>query len=178
MPAELQRPAPRPIRRRGGAMGGCGLIFIRLFILPHMIAGVVLLLMLGHFFYDAMLPGESRWGKILPLAFFALFWNGLLSVFVYMAWIAPGQEKRLYRRGTPVPGRITGKHSHHGKGIRYYVDYEFIQPRFGVLRRRQSVSGNEYKRAHADQLVTVLCWPHKKRPSVIYEYGSFECVSG
>ena len=254
MPSELQRPPPRAIRRKDGMLGGCGLIFIRLFILPHMIAGVIVLLLvpltlaevffgevqqgqiidkwttkgkktyyhikfaydadgsqrtgertcsqaqyeamgdlkrkqpppsieirglhvLGHFYHEDLLPGESRWGKVVPFLVFALFWNGLLYVFVHMAWIAPLQEKRLYRRGTPVPGRITGKHTRQGKSVSYYLEYEFIQPRFGLLKKHQSVNGNQYyHQANAGQLVTVLCWPHKKRPALIYEFGNFVCV--
>src|SRR4051794_19980090 len=105
---ELQRPPPRPIRGSGGTLGGCWLIFLRLIILPHMIAGVVSVLMVLRTFREAMLPGQWRWGMILPITFFALCWNGIMAAIVYKLWIAPGQEKRLYRRGTPVPGRITG----------------------------------------------------------------------
>src|SRR3954465_13301686 len=45
MPHELARPAPRTIRRRSGAAAGCGLIFGRLFILPHMLVGLGMLFM-------------------------------------------------------------------------------------------------------------------------------------
>jgi hypothetical protein len=199
MPPELQRPTPRSIRRRQGAWAGCGLIFVRLFILPHMIIGMCLLLMvpititemffgkvqqgrivgkwitsvkrtnyhiryaydadgihrtgerscsrsqydaipdparaqtpasieirsltiLGCHFHEALLAGESRWVKIAIFTLIALFWNGVMSVFIYMVWIAPWQEKRLYRWGTPVPGRITAKHTRSGKRISYYLD--------------------------------------------------------
>src|SRR5204862_5515975 len=43
MPQELQQRPPRPVRRRGGSLG-CGIIFGRLFILPHVVIGLVLLL--------------------------------------------------------------------------------------------------------------------------------------
>jgi len=252
MPPELQRRPPRAIRRKSGAFGGCGLVFGRLFILPHMIIGLGLLFTVpltiaemffgqvtqgqiikkwttsgkktnyhikyeydvngvhrsgerscsqseydaiadpsrtqpppsieirglniaGRYFHEAMLPDESRWGKIGFFMFFALFWNGVLSVFVYILWIAPWREKRLYRWGTPVPGRIYGKHTRSGKSTSYYLDYEFIQPQLGMLRKRQSVPSERYYKAHEGQLVTVLCYPHKTRTTVIYEYGDFEC---
>ena len=132
---------------------------------------------LGHYFHEAMLPGESRWAEIGALAGAALFWNGILSVFVYLLWILPWREKQLYRWGTPVPGRITGKHTRTGKSVSYYLDYEFISPRWGVLKRQQTIAGQQYyHQTHPGQLVTILCYPQKKRPSVIYEFGSFECV--
>lgn len=251
MPPELHRPPPRSLRRKGGVLGGCGLVFGRLFIMPHTIAGIVLLCMvplafaemyfgavhqgsitakwttyskrtnyhlryaydaggkhrtderscsqkeydpinpardppptieirsidiLGLHFHEALLPGESRWAKVALIAGVALFWNGVLSVFVYLLWIAPWQEKRLYRRGTPVPGRVFGKHTRSGKSISYYLDYEFIHPQLGMLRKQQSVQSKPYHEAHQGQMVTILCYPQKKRPSVIYEYGNFECV--
>jgi len=251
MPPELHRPPPRAVRRRDGIMGGCGLLFGRLFILPHTIAGIVFLFMvpltfaemflgtvqqgtitakwttyskrtnyhlrytydianrtqtdehscsqkeydrinpsanppptieirginfLGHCFHEALLPGESRWTKVAVIAGMALFWNGCLSIFIYILWISPWQEKRLYRRGTPVPARIFAKHTRSGKSISYYLDYEFIHPQFGMLRKQQTVPSKLYHQTHDGQMVTVLCYSHKKRPTVIYEFGNFECL--
>jgi hypothetical protein len=254
MPPELQRTPPRSIRRRPGS-SGFWLIFCRLFILPHMIIGALLLLAVpatiaavffgnvhqgrvaktwtvrsskgrtnyhlnyayeaggkqrtgertisqrqygkltggstggmippiqiwtahlgGYYFEQVVLSDESPWESVGLAVLFALFWNGVLSVFVYFLWIAPWQEKRLDRWGTPVPGRITGMRTRSGKRISYCLDYEFIQPQLGLLRKWQTIQGKQYRHAHKGQLVTVLCYPHKKRPTVIYEYGSFECV--
>jgi len=133
---------------------------------------------LGGFYFDqVVLSDESPWVSVGLTVLFALFWNGVLSIFVYFIWIAPWQEKRLYRWGTPVPGRITAMHTRSGKRISYCLDYEFIQPQLGLLRKQQPIQGKQYRQAHKGQLVTVLCYPHKKRPAVIYEYGNFECVS-
>jgi len=251
MPPELAHRPPRAIRRKDGALGGCGLVFGRLFIMPHTIAGICLLCMvpltfaemyfgavhqgsivakwttyskrtnyhlrytydiagrhrtaerscsqkeydpinpardppptieihsidiLGLHFHEALLPDESRWGKVAVIAGMALFWNGVVSVFVFLFWIAPWQEKRLYRRGTPVPGRVFGKHTRSGKSVSYYVDYEFIHPQFGMLRKDVAVQSKPYHQAHDGQMVTILCYPHKKRPSLIYEFGNFECM--
>src|SRR6267142_479197 len=253
MPRELQRPLPRPIRRRSGALAsGCGLIFGRLFILPHMIVGVGMVFMvpltivkvffgsvsdgrivskwttsdegtyyhikyeydahgvhhggertcsgseydaigdprraqppppiqirsifvLGRDFHEALLPGESGLRSIGFFLIFALFWNAVLSLFVYFLWIAPWRTRQLYRWGAPVPGRILSKRISSGEDTTYYLDYEFIQPKFGVLRKQQSVSSDRFNQANEGQLVTVLCHPRKKSPAVIYEYGDFEC---
>jgi hypothetical protein len=251
MPPELARRPPRPVRRKSGMLGGCGLVFGRLFIMPHTIAGIVLLAMvpltiaemffgtvqhgaiiakwttyskrtnyhlrytyvvagrtqtaerscsqaeynpinpaqqpppaieirginfLGHYFHEALLPDESRFGKVALWVGMALFWNGVLSIFFYMFWIFPWLEKRLYRRGIPVPGRVFGKHTRSGKTITHYIDYEFIHPQLGMLRKQQTVQSTSYHQAHDGQLVTILCYPHRKRPSLIYEFGNFECL--
>jgi len=131
----------------------------------------------GYYFDQVVLSDESPWESVGLAVVFALFWNGLLSIFVYLLWIAPWQEKQLYRWGTPVPGRIFGKHTRSGKRISYYLEYEFIHPQLGMLQKQQTVQGQQYYHvAHHGQMVTVLCYPHKKRPTVLYEFGSFECI--
>src|SRR5689334_1513982 len=67
MPRELQRPAPRSIRRRQGVWAGCGVLFGRLFILPHMTVGVFLMLMvpitIGEMFFGTVQQGRivGKW---------------------------------------------------------------------------------------------------------------------
>src|SRR5438105_4116287 len=67
MPRELQRPPPRSIRRRQGAFAGCAVVFIRLFILPHMMAGVFFILMvpieIGEMFLGTVQQGRivAKW---------------------------------------------------------------------------------------------------------------------
>src|SRR5882672_1078386 len=132
--------------------------------------------LLGRHIHESILPDESRWGRIGFYLLFAVFWNGILSVFVYVMWLAPWREKHLYRWGTAVPGRIASKHIKSGEDTSYYLDYEFIQPQFGVQRQKQSVTSDRFNQANEGQLVTVLCYPHKTSPTMIYEYGNFVCV--
>ena len=122
-----------------------------------------------------MLSDESPWESVGLAFLFALFWNGVLSIFVYMLWIGPWQAKRLCQCGTAVPGRISGKHISRGKTTSYYLDYEFVQPPFGLRKKRQYVPSARYQQTHVGEMVTVLCFPNKKRPTVVYEYGYFEC---
>jgi hypothetical protein len=131
---------------------------------------------LGRHFEEAIMPGETRLGRIGFYLLFGLFWNAIVSVFVYVLWIAPWRTKQLYRWGKPVPGRILSKRISSGEDTTYYLDFEFIQPQFGRLQTKQSVSSQRYSAASEGQLVTVLCHPQKKWPVVIYEYGDFECV--
>jgi hypothetical protein len=252
MPRELQRPGPRPIKRRRGSSGGCVMVFGRLFILPHTIIGIGMLFMvpltmaevlfgdvhqgrivkkwtttgedtsyhigyeydadgmhrkgdrtcsrsqysaindparnqtpqsvkirslhLGRHWHVALLPGESGWGKVVFYLIFGTFWNGIVAVFVYVLWIAPWREKQLYRRGTPVPGRIYAKRTESGEDTSYYLDYEFIQPQLGMQRKKQSVTSDRFNQANEGQLVTILCYPNKTSPTAIYEYGDFVCT--
>ena len=251
MPRELHRPGPRSIRRRSGVMSGCGLIFGRLFILPHMIVGIGMLIMAPltivkvyfgestqgvivkkwittgedtnyHVKYqydadgvhhggertcsksaydaigdpqeseapveirrinvfgvnmdEAILPGESRLGRISFYLLFGFVWNAILSVFVYVLWIHPWRTRQLYRWGKPVPGRICSKRISSGEDMSYYLGFEFIQPKFGMLRTELSVTSDRFMQAREGQLVTVLCYLHKRWPAVVYEYGDYHCV--
>ena len=74
MPSELKRPPPRSIRRRAGS-SGCGLIFGRLFILPHMIIGVMLLL-------------------AVPVTITAVFFGNVHNGRVVRTWTARGSKGR------------------------------------------------------------------------------------
>ena len=131
---------------------------------------------LGYYYDKAILPGESGWGAVGEAVLFAGFWNGMAFVFVYMLWIMPWRAKRLCRYGVAMPGRIHGMHTTRGKTTTYYIDYEFVHPPFGLRKKSQSVGSERYNAAHQGQMVTVLCYPGKKGPTVVYEYGDFECV--
>jgi len=132
--------------------------------------------LLGRHWHEALLPGESGSRRIWFYVFFALFWNSVLSVFVYLFWVGPWRERRLYRWGTPVPGRIASKRNESGENTSYYLDYEFIQPQLGMQRKKQSVTSDRFNAAGVGQLVTVLCYSNKKSPTAIYEFGDFVCV--
>lgn len=46
-------------------------------------------------------------GEVFGPLFMALFWNGILSIFLYMAWVCPYHDKQLARTGRAVLGRVT-----------------------------------------------------------------------
>lgn len=50
-------------------------------------------------FERPVLEGESGWGQIAFYWPFGLFWNAILSVFIYSFYWAPFREWRLRRRG-------------------------------------------------------------------------------
>jgi len=130
----------------------------------------------GVYFEQMFLPGESLWGPVWWAAFAALLSNGLAMLLVYYIWIVPAQHKGLCRQGKPIPGHISRMHSSSGKTTTYYLDYQFDHPGLGTRTAKMTVTSQRWHQAQVGEPVTVLCYPHRKRPTVIYEYGDFECV--
>src|SRR3954463_13410796 len=64
MPPELQQRPPRQVRRRVGS-SGCGILIGRLFILPHMLIGLFLLLVMVPATIAAVYFGEVRDGRLV-----------------------------------------------------------------------------------------------------------------
>jgi hypothetical protein len=255
IPRELERRSPRRVQRKAKSLG-CGLVGGRLFIMPHMIVGVVMLFgvlpvklatvtvgevyqgritgtstksgskgrtnynlqysyeadgqthkgersiksneyerlsraadaepaetlevralnIAGYQTEEAFFPNESRAKPVLFVLLFALFWNAILSVFVFILWVAPWMEKRLYKYGKPVVGRVVKMHTKHAKSTSYHLDYEFDHPGLGQRIATMIVPYDRWQQAREGESVTVLCHPHRKRPTLIYEYGDFVCL--
>ena len=126
---------------------------------------------------EPILDGDEQWRSFALLVVGALFWNAILSIFVWFAWISPWRTRRLYRMGTPVEGKITGKGMHSTKRTTFYdLGYEFTAADVGHVKATQTVRRWLWTSAERGQEVTVLYWPGKKKPSIIYEYGDYVCV--
>jgi hypothetical protein len=127
--------------------------------------------------YDGVIEaGGSPWSKVGMVWFFATFWNGVLSVFVYILYLAPRRVRRLYRSGIPVAGRIVSKRDWRGgKSTAYYVRYAFENPDAGPCEREMNVSPRSYQLATPGDAVTILYDPRKPKRSVIYELGPHRC---
>ena len=127
--------------------------------------------------YDQMfLPGESLTGPVWVAALVAVIMNGFACLIGYFIWYVPMQHKGLCRQGKPIAGRITRMHSSSGKTTTYYLDYEFDHPGLGVRTGTMTVSAERWHQAQVGEAVSVLCYPNRKRPTVMYEYGDFECL--
>lgn len=269
---ELQRPAPRPVRARTGKKSG-GIGCLRVFILPHMLVGIFVLLaavsmtlvnlfganipatITGHYTtndsdgdttyrvnysytlngqrhndeakvsaaeYAApvgtvvalkifpavpvmgkqlMLPETRPYGRIGFFWIFALFWNGLLSLFVWVAYVAPAVQRKLVSQGTPCVGRIIDKQVSSGEGSdSYYLRYEYapvdwmdtpaytkaleaaqkknrwtsIYPAPGMLAGLTAVNQSEYESVQTGDAVTVLYNPEKPLQSAVYRFCGHE----
>lgn len=266
---ELQRPAPRALQRRGKSVRALGCI--RLFILPHTIVGIGLLLFaiaitLVSFFgssapaqvtaddvrhgknntyrlfyaegaagqwhqnhrdvsradFDAtpigspvqvrrlpplptaqlVMPSGNRYPNPLFLWAMALFWDAIVSVFWYAAWIEPLQKKALVARGLATEGRITGKKTTRGRNATNYILSYLYAPReysqgaleplsfptsnafantpgasrATPLQGSMNVTKDDYDAASESDLVTVLYNARKPKRSLIYRYADYQCV--
>ncbi|HEV8379791.1 MAG TPA: hypothetical protein VGP99_13145 [Tepidisphaeraceae bacterium] len=129
----------------------------------------------GTYFDQMFLPGESLWGPVWWAVLVAAIVNGVAGLISYYIWIVPWQHRKLCREGKPIVGHITRMHSSSGKTTTYYLDYEFDQPGLGVRVATMTVTSERWHQAQVSEPVTVLCYPNRKRPTVMYEYGDFEC---
>src|SRR5208337_2716532 len=60
----------------------------------------------GPLHHHVLTEEHSAWSEAGFLLLFTLFWNGILSIFVYLAWIQPLRRRWLIRHGQAVPGQI------------------------------------------------------------------------
>jgi hypothetical protein len=110
---------------------------------------------------------------VLRLGLFSLFWNGIMSAFVYMLWIHPIRQRLLVRNGDTAPGTITRRTETRGKGTTYTLCYTF-RTRFGeVIETKSNVSQAGYHAAFEGAPVTVIYNPSRPKRSVPYEYSDF-----
>lgn len=128
----------------------------------------------------------SRWADLGGFWFFALFWNGVTSVFVWMLFIWPWLLRGVVRWGVPTKGRVTGKDERRGKSTSYHVSYTYQVPQIvdgletGTLEERtgtMQVRFEDYKMAQEGDRVTVLYHPRRPGRSLIYRYAAYEVVA-
>jgi hypothetical protein len=235
-------PAPRVVRR---TRGGCGLTFLRLFILPHVCVGIILLLSVpshllvsrfgtpvtaivdqkqttptrnGGLMYDiyyhykldgrrydkrasvgkdaynqtrvgdrhngraselwghSLFVGQPEWEETGPLGMLgiALFWNGIVSVFVYVLWVVPLRERWIARIGQPAQGIVTGRRERSGRGGKtYLLTYAFTTPEGLEYTGKCSVTNWVYQTALDGTALIVLYDPRRPRWNLAYEYCDF-----
>jgi Protein of unknown function (DUF3592) len=257
--SELNGPTPRAVRFREGWGAGCAIWFVRLFILPHTIAGVFILVMavrstglyLGVWLYGTeyqgqivkkyerpgskgrishivefeymvngglhtatesvdvdvyrqaaegdridirameSVPESEPWTRITgrsPLLSvagkwgIALFWNGILSLFVWALYVRPWQMRRLVRWGRPTEGIVrsaTLSTNKKTKTYRFIYEYavvgdDVLQPT--VFKRRMSSTQNGVAGIRSGDLVTILYDPRKPKRSVIYRASVYRAI--
>lgn len=132
----------------------------------------------------AGIAGDTANGRnLLFLTLFALFWNGILSVFVWQSWVAPAIHRRLYRVGTPSTGTVTAKKVVSGEdSVTHTVRYRFplggdaSAP--GMAEGKMAVRDAEYGLLREGDEVTVLYLPRRPSASTLYRFGEYEVVTG
>ncbi len=128
---------------------------------------------LPSFAHWTSIAAQSGWTKLGGLWLMVLFWNGVLSVFVYSLYLVPLRQRRLVSRGQPTLGEVTSSQTVHvGRGrLQREVRYAYrAQGSDGVdqlieSRARIDPSGNEPR---VGDTLTVLYDPRRPRRSVPY----------
>jgi hypothetical protein len=131
-------------------------------------------------------PGGSRWRGFAALGI-ALFWNGILSLFVWMAWVVPWRTRQLLRYGSVAAGTVCDKQTRAGsKGGRTYVvryDYRVVpedsmNPELTAqsLESEMYVTPADYEKAEVGKGVTVIYDPRKPKRSLVYEFAEYEAT--
>jgi hypothetical protein len=142
-------------------------------------------------------PGAAGPSELAFVWLFAIFWNAILSIFVYMLIVVPILSYQIYRRGEVGVATIvdlTTKTSRDSQGrtdTSYVLTYEYtpVGPdgmAGALVRDTQNASQREWDKEQIGDDVTVLYW---KRPlrlgpwgrigrmnSVLYRYGGFRVV--
>jgi hypothetical protein len=124
---------------------------------------------------------------MLPLFLVAaLFWNAILCVFLWVAWIGPWQIRRLLKYGVPVAGQVKSKTQTRGsKGsMIYQIEYVY-QPTVDdqpgdasnqLLNKKMTISAKDFISAQQEQVVTVLFDPKKPKRSIVYDFADYVAV--
>jgi len=129
--------------------------------------------------------GMSRWVLFIPdkshpyrqtimFAGAAIFWNGLMSIFLYAAWYAPLRDMWIAKYGTATEGTIRSKRVRKGKSDSYYVGYEFKTSTGETINSEQSTTRLLHDSAVEGQPVTVLYLPSKPKRSLVVEFCSLK----
>jgi hypothetical protein len=125
---------------------------------------------LGSLHYHLLVEGDFAW-KPFSLLFAVLFWNGIVSIFVYAAWVAPIRNRWLVRHGAATVGKIVSRRMVRGKGTSYYATFTFREPASGQeFKRVMRLPGElKYEVAQEGRAVTVVYDPSKPKRSLVYE---------
>jgi Protein of unknown function (DUF3592) len=114
----------------------------------------------------------------------ALFWNGILSVFLWQLYVRPYRQRRLVRYGVPTAGivrAVTAQESRQPPET-YQVRYEYAVP---AGHRTAGGLFHGTATAHRNQgdaelrpgdVLTVLYDPRRPRRSVLYRFGDYKAV--
>ena len=129
----------------------------------------------GPWHYQAVVEEGSLWKIAGGMFLMALFWNGIVSVFVYVLWVAPIRNRRLIRSGETTAGKVLKTRISRGKSTSYYATFGFTDPATGQeIQREMSLPGRpQYNQACAVQSVTVIYDPRHPRHALAYELSGY-----
>ena len=129
------------------------------------------------------LPGSTPLRNLGGKWFFALFWNGIMSVAVWFLYVRPWRIRRLVRLGQPTEGIVRAATVSINKGSKsYHVTCEYAAPGGDdlltptVFTRKMTSTQKSAADVKLGDLVTVLYDPRKPRRRVIYTLTDYRAV--
>jgi hypothetical protein len=132
------------------------------------------------------LTAQSPWLVAPQYLLMALLWNAFISIFVWLAWVAPWRTRQLLRFGVPVAGQIMMSNRIRGNkgGVTYQIQYEYlalIDDQNGevsqqLLNGKMAISVKDFFSAEPGQVVTVLFDPKKPKRSLVYDFAEYQAV--
>lgn len=111
------------------------------------------------------------------LLFIALFWNGIVAIFVYVLYIDPWRRKQLIIHGMEVPGQIQAKRLQRGAkgGTRHVVDYTYTVQ--GQLRHASiTTTRAQHEACQEGDTLAIAYDPLKPQRSVPVDLSPWELV--
>jgi hypothetical protein len=123
-----------------------------------------------------LLPGSSPWSRFLPIALIALFWDGILSFFVWLLYVLPLVYRWLVIYGQPAPGRVTERSKRTGRTTSYYLHYQFTPEGWQPVKSKMEVRREAWETTPKGALVTVLHSPRNPRWNVLYCFADYHVV--
>jgi hypothetical protein len=133
-----------------------------------------------------LVPGVHPWREAAGIVFAALFWNGIMSVFLWTLYVEPWRLRRLVKLGTPTTGVITGKEVRRGKNTSWIIKFDYQAPIEAgpgmeflgstTMKSKMSVREADFQAAEVGDQVTVLYHPLRPRRALIYRFADYEAV--
>jgi hypothetical protein len=128
------------------------------------------------------LPGQTPVADVGGKWLMALFWNGVVSVFVWAVYVHPWRVRRLVRWGQPTEGIVRAVTVSINKNTKsYHVTYEYAAPGDDLLgptlyTRKMTSTQKAAAATKVGDLVTVLYDPDRPKRSVIYRLTDYRAV--
>jgi hypothetical protein len=131
-------------------------------------------------------PGVASYsplGEVGGIAFAAVFWNSIMSIFIYMLYVRPWRLRQLVRWGRTTEGIVRGIRRWTNKGTKYVkIRYEYVVPPDenspgGVFSGGTTGSASFGETIKVGSVVTVLYSPRRLKRNLLYALADFKAVA-